>query len=397
MPQFTLLYGARQLLTLRGSEGPRRGSELHDLGVIENGSVLIENGLIRAIGATRRIENLKESRGALEIDVTGSIVMPGLIDAGCHVTYSSSQNEGSSRARRPGNVYADGMELMRACLRHGTVSAMMMASAETADFKSDVAVLRQLTKMGTNPVHAIRVWDLERAPANDAERQEYLVTAAMLSRRRLLDCVQIPSSMLAGGEARKLLPPGIPVALKWTGGDVPLQALLRDVHPRSVLCGNTLSPEDLTALAEWGGVCVFIPSLRAGTDPCSDLRRAADAGCAVALASGYHPLNSPAYSMQMGISLAVVNGNLTPEEAIAAATVNSAWAAGRGNSVGTLERGRVADILVMSVSDYRDITRQFGINNATTVLRQGEVVFNRGSWKRGAHGFGSGEVRSQRL
>jgi imidazolonepropionase len=81
--------------------------------------------------------------------------------------------------------------------------------------------------------------------------------------------------------------------------------------------------------------------------------------------------------MQMALSLAIVRAQLTPEEAISAATVNAAWAAGRGDVSGTLEQGKRADILVMTVPDYRDISRQFGINHVGTVLRQGNIAFNR--------------------
>lgn len=322
--------------------------------------------------------------------------MPGLIDAGCHVTYATADTDPHSRERRPGRVYNDAVELMRACLTHGTVGVVAMASAGSSDFKSDIAVLRQLSKIGTNPVHAVRTWDLPRPPAGEPETREYLLTAEILSRRGLLDGIQVPSTMACrGGE---LLPPGLPVGITWIGAeDIPLESLLRQAQPRSVTCRNPFTKQELEALAEWTGVCVFTPTLRSSSEGASQLRDAADAGCAIALASGYHPLTSLGYSMQMAISLAVLIGNLTTEEAITAATVNSAWAAGRGHSVGTLERGKVADILVMSVPDYRDITRQFGINNATTVLRAGEVVFNRRSWKRGTHASNSGQVRTQHL
>ena len=76
MKRSILIRGARQLLTLQGPSGPRRGEALGSVGLIEDGSVLIVNGLISNIGPTRRVENLAEARAADEINAAGRVVMP---------------------------------------------------------------------------------------------------------------------------------------------------------------------------------------------------------------------------------------------------------------------------------------------------------------------------------
>ncbi|HYZ84226.1 MAG TPA: hypothetical protein VE621_07470, partial [Bryobacteraceae bacterium] len=76
-----LVRGARQLLTLNGPSGPRRGSAMANLGLIEDGAVLIVNGVVASVGPSRRVENLAEARGAAEINATGRVVMPGFVDA----------------------------------------------------------------------------------------------------------------------------------------------------------------------------------------------------------------------------------------------------------------------------------------------------------------------------
>src|SRR5262245_22110359 len=80
-----LIRGARQLLTLHGPPGARRGSALGDVGIIQDGAVLIENGVIREVGPSRRIENIKDARDAHEIDATGRVVMPGFVDSHTHL------------------------------------------------------------------------------------------------------------------------------------------------------------------------------------------------------------------------------------------------------------------------------------------------------------------------
>ena len=89
MSRRLLLRGARQLLTLRGPSGPRRGAALADLGIIENGAVLIEGEHVVQVGPSRRIENLVEAEGAEEIDVSGKVVLPGFVDSHTHLVYGA--------------------------------------------------------------------------------------------------------------------------------------------------------------------------------------------------------------------------------------------------------------------------------------------------------------------
>ena len=76
-----LVRGARQLLTLQGSEHPRRGGSLGELSIVADGAILIRGCAIIEVGTSRRVENLKDARGAREIDATGRVVMPGFVDA----------------------------------------------------------------------------------------------------------------------------------------------------------------------------------------------------------------------------------------------------------------------------------------------------------------------------
>jgi imidazolonepropionase-like amidohydrolase len=85
MRKVTLIRGARQLLTLRGPSGPRRGTELGNLGIIQDGAVLIVDGLVREVGPSRRLENLAAAREADEIDASACVVMPGFVDTGAHL------------------------------------------------------------------------------------------------------------------------------------------------------------------------------------------------------------------------------------------------------------------------------------------------------------------------
>jgi imidazolonepropionase len=89
--------------------------------------------------------------------------------------------------------------------------------------------------------------------------------------------------------------------------------------------------------------------------------------------------------MQLALSLAVTRLGLTPEQAIVAATVNAAHTLGCAASIGTLETGKRADIIIMNTADYHEISSQFGVNNVLMVFREGHIVFNRTRWKAAAN------------
>lgn len=84
------IRGARQLLTLRDAIEPRSGSSLAHLGLIDDGCLLIEGPLISEIGTSRRLANLSKTRTARQIDVAGSIILPGFIDPNIDLLASST-------------------------------------------------------------------------------------------------------------------------------------------------------------------------------------------------------------------------------------------------------------------------------------------------------------------
>jgi imidazolonepropionase len=100
-----------------------------------------------------------------------------------------------------------------------------------------------------------------------------------------------------------------------------------------------------------------------------------EAGAAVALASGFAPDQSPTYNMQTVIALACREMKMTPAEAICAATVNAAYAIGCGDSVGTLEQGRAADLILLNISDYRELPYYFGMNHVHMTMKRGVVIY----------------------
>ena len=103
-------------------------------------------------------------------------------------------------------------------------------------------------------------------------------------------------------------------------------------------------------------------------------REMIDAGLAVVLATDFNPGSSPTPSMPMILSLAATHMKMTPAEAITAATINAAYSLNRGDQLGSLEPGKIADFVIHDCDDYRELAYFFGIEHAWKVYCGGDCI-----------------------
>jgi imidazolonepropionase len=363
----------------------RRGAALNDLGIIPDGSVLIRDGKIVSVGPARRIENLKEARGAIEISAEDSIIMPGFIDPGLHLSlhYKNNGVGVMGKRRKMADFSDESLGLMRACLQHGTLNAQIKANSGTGDLRSDLAVLRQLAEIGDNPVGMVRCWRITEPTASEREKPievDELITT--LAERKLAQFLEVTpdfsetfrQSVWDAATERR-----IKVNLLWPGGPPNvLKEFLSRLNPHTIWCPPALSAQECAMISESGTIAVFSPNGELLDGSGSDsVRRLAALNGALALSSGYDASITPSFNMQMVISLAVLRLRLTVEQAITAATINAAHAVGKADQIGTIECGKRADLVVLSISDYHEIPRRLGINHVAMVIRDGNIVFNR--------------------
>jgi imidazolonepropionase len=106
-------------------------------------------------------------------------------------------------------------------------------------------------------------------------------------------------------------------------------------------------------------------------------RKLIEAGVPVALATDFNPGTCFNLNMQLILSFACTQMRMTPAETITAATINGAYSLGISDRVGSLEEGKQADIVLMDVSDYRELPYFFGINHCVVTVKKGNVVINR--------------------
>lgn len=414
MSQALLVRGARQLLTLRGGSVPRRGAELGDLSIIEDGALVVKDGRIAAVGPARRIENLAIVRGAQELDVRGRVVMPGFVDCHTHLLYGAPRLDDFTM-RLEGKAYEEiaraGGGILSTVKRLRATSAnrlkqqaqrevWRMAECGTTtveaktgyglDSEREQRCLRILQSLDGDPLEVSPTFlGAHAVPPEFAGRPDawidHLVEKVLpaVAARKLARCVDVYCDRNAFhlAQARRYLEAARRLGFEVTmhAGqfqDVGGVALALEMGARSVDHLEHVSRASIALLARSRTAAVLLPGsvLFLGSSRFAPARALIDAGAVVALATDCNPGTSPVWNMQMAVALACTQMRMTPAEAISAATVNGAQVLGVAARTGTLEAGKQADLVVMDVADYREIGYYFGSNLAVMTVKQGRIL-----------------------
>jgi imidazolonepropionase len=413
-----LIAGASQLLTLRG-RGSRRQNSLSQLGIVEDGAVLVRDGLIAAVGPTAKVEKLAAARKAEKIDVAGRVILPGFVDSHTHLVHAASRAEeyelkiqGASYeeiARKGGGILNSAKKLhaatsqqlkqrARAALEvfaaHGTTT-IEAKSGYGLDVASELKILslhkelsaeqpieiastflgahvvplefRSKPKGADEYVKLLTDWLIPEVAANGlAEYCDVFCDRGAFSRAQ-------SKQVLAAGLKHKLIPRLHAEQLTRTG------ATQLAVELGAASCDHLeqVNRTDIRALAKSNTVATLLPGcdFHLGLKQYAPARKLIEAGAIVAVATDYNPGTSPTMSMPMILSLACTQLRLTPAEAIAAATINAAYSLGRHNRVGSLEVGKQADIAVFELEDCREIPYYFGVNTCWLTIKRGQVIY----------------------
>ena len=421
MTRPVLIRGARQLLTLRGAATPRRGAELRELGLIPDGTVLIKDGLIDCVGPTRRVENLAAARGAVEIDATGKVVMPGFVDSHTHLVSGAwrltdyemriAGADYQQIAQAGGGILASiravretpGRSLQRRArswlgemIRTGSTS-IEAKSGYGLDETGELKTLRVYAALDGHAVDIVPTYLGAHAvpPEYQDRAEEYTewvatVALAKVRRRKAARFVDVycERGAFTSRQARRILEAarnlgfGLKIHAEQfsRSGGAKLAVELGAVSADHLEHANS---EDIDLLAHSTTMATLLPGpvFHLGLDRYAPARELIDRGAAVALATDFNPETSPSSNMQTMLALACAGMRMTPAEAITAATINGAHAAGLAGKVGSLEPGKQADVLIFHAGDYREIPYHFGVNLLAMTMKRGEVVYQQAGVK----------------
>jgi imidazolonepropionase len=416
MGESILLTNIRQLVTMAG-QAPRRGRALREVGRVEDGAVLVRDGHIVAAGKRTEVEKDAAARRAQRLDLGGRVVTPGLVDAHTHLIFATSR-AGDYEKRISGASYQEiaktgggilsSVRRLRAAAdeeldrsararlsrmaAHGTTT-VEAKSGYGLDFETEIRTLRLLKTLGRDQKVEIvptflgaHVVPPEYRHEGGADEYVNLLVRLVMPAVVLEGLAEYCDVFIERGaftvkQARRLLAAARALGLKprlhaeqlaRTGG----ARLAVEVEAASVDHLDYVDPGDIRALARSKVACIVLPgcSFHLGLDRYAPARRLIDAGAIVALATDFNPGTSPTLSLPMVMSLACTQMRMTPGEALAACTINAAYSLGRSDRIGSIVRGKDADIAVFDVEDYREIPYYFGVNHCWMTLKRGRVV-----------------------
>ncbi len=422
----TLLRNIRQLLTLRspsGSAGPRRGRELAELGIVEDGAVLVQAGKIVAVGTTRDVLRhawvKRNAKAIKEIDCRNQVVLPGFVDSHTHPVFAGPRLIDFEK-RIAGANYEE------IAAAGGGIRASIRGVRDASRAKLSAAVLRAFEEMasyGTTTIEAKSGYGLDvasemkslEAIRSAAKQFPGTVVATLLGahvvppeyKERPDEYVRVVCEQMIPAVARKGLAKYVDVFCE-RGAFTPEQSerilqAARDhqlgtrahvnqlsevglqrfdaFEPASYDHMDKVSDGDLSRLAKLETVATLLPAANyfLGLRHFPPARKMIDAGVAIALATDYNPGTAPTASMPFVLSVACTQMKLQPAEAIAAATFNGACALRIQDRKGSLEPGKDADLAIFDATDYRELAYWFGMNRCAATmlhgyLRQGQTI-----------------------
>lgn len=415
-----LIHNLSQLLTLAG--GPQRGSELGRLNVISNGAVLVHGETIAAVGAADDL--LAAYPHEERFDAGGGAALPGFVDPHTHViwagdraaefemrlegkTYLEILAAGGGILSTVTNTRAAGLEELKAQTR-SRMQAMFRCGTTTAEAKtgygleaaSELLQMQALLELdGEGPLELAPTYLGAHAIApeykDDPDGYTDLLCRQMLpelrrwwdihAAARPLPFVDIfcETGAFSLAQSRRVLASaqalGFPLKIHADEFDnLGGASLAAELGAASADHLVKTSEKDIAALAHSDTVAVALPCTPFGLAQAqyTPARQILAAGGLLALASDINPGTAWCENMQFVIALACRYLKLTPAQAVAAATINAAAAIRRSDRIGSLEPGKQADLIVLSVADYRHLAYRFGGNLVKYVIKKGKVFTN---------------------
>lgn len=394
---------AKQLVTVAGNAGARRGAELRALDIINDGAVAIRDGGIEWVGPTDELPD----RSAPAFDASGKVVLPGFVDSHTHSVFAHTRAD-EFEWRIEGTPY---MEILA---RGGGILSSVKAVREAP--RLSVRFADRFLEYGTTTIEAKSGYGLDlesearMLEAIHAERKlevvpTYLGAHALPpefreNRTAFIDSVISDLSSIRAKNLAEFcdafVEPGVFTIeegrrifqhAKSLGMHVKMHAdefessggaaLAVEIGATSADHLGAITDADIQRIAGSGVVATLLPStlFMLGHQHYAPARKLIEAGAAVALATDFNPGTSPTLNMQFVLSLACTQMRMTPAEAIVAATINGAVAVRRQDRLGSIERGKQADISVYEVGDYREIPYFAAVNFCTATFKRGELVY----------------------
>src|SRR5437773_3569727 len=402
---------ASQLVTLAGPRRPRIGAEMSDLAIIRDGGMLIRNGEIDIVGLSDKIE--KKAGDAEIIDAVRRVVLPGFVDAHTHLVFAGNRLDDFER-RTHGETYeqiatagggiwstvektraASNVDLFAQAKKHA--QSFLRCGTTTVEAKSgygltvedELKILRVIRRLNQEtPLEIVSTFLGAHAVPREMHADGYVncVIQEMLPRvvsEKLAEFCDVfcEQGYFDVEESREILSAAKELGIKLrihadqltNFGGAKLAAELKATTADHL---EKTDEHGIAAMKTAGVQPVLLPgSVYALGSTCYPrAREMIDAGLAVVIATDFNPGSSPTPSMAMILSLACTQMKMSPSEAITASTINSAYSLSRGDKIGSLEIGKLANFSILDWDDYRAIAYWFGFPQTHSVYVRGRKI-----------------------
>lgn len=412
-----VIANANEVVTLRGtSNKPQVREKMSNLGILEDGAVAVKDERIVAVGTTKEVLN-KLEKGFEIIDASGKLVTPGLIDPHVHLIFAGSREEELEQMAVKGIPYLEikarkgGMpttlrktseatnkellkrttQILDTMLIHGTTTIEAKSGYEMT-FLGEIRQLEIIKTLNrTHPIELIPTFLAQGIPYEYENKVDQLTDEIVeewipeIAKRKLAEYCDVfcEKGYFNVDQSRRILEIGkkhgmrLRVHADWLvhSGGAKLGAELGVVSADHLI----FTPmEDIEALARGGTTGIFLPT----TPFCylgvyAKAREIIERGLPVALGTDLSAANM-CESMQMMMTIAVLQMKMTTEETLVASTINAAHSIERAHEIGSLEEGKKADIVIFDAPNHKYFPYHYGINLAEKVFKKGKLVAENG-------------------
>jgi imidazolonepropionase len=411
-----IIKNASQLVTCSGFKA-KHGKEMSELHIIEDGTVVIESGVISVVGRSADVLTGFKESGFEVIDAADKAVLPGFVDSHTHLVFGGYRAEEFSWRLRGDNymeimkrgggiinsVEATRKATMETLIESGIkrLNSMLSFGVTTVEGKSGYGLdrnteIKQLEVMqALNKIHPVDVVSTflgaHAVPkAYQSREDEFIdfmikdVLPEVVERNLAEFCdVFCEKNIFSVDQSRKLLQKATEMGLKLKIhadeivqlGGAELAAELGAVSADHLL---QASDKGIRDIAETGVVATLLPATAFSLkEPYARGRYMIDQDCAVALATDLNPGSCFSESIPLIIALATLYMNISTEEAVTALTLNGAAALDRADRIGSINEGKLGDLIVLEFPSYKYLPYHMGVSTVEKVIKKGILVFDK--------------------
>ena len=412
----TLIVHASELATCAGG-GPKRGAGMKDIGLIRDGAVLIEDGMVVKTGTTQDLTTeLKHAADLDVLDASGKTVLPGFVDSHTHFIFGGYRADEfgwrlkgdsyMSIMERGGGINATvtktreasldelkeaGMDRLKTMLAFG-VTTVEGKSGYGLDKETEIRQLQAMKELEVmQPVEIVRTFLGPHSvlPEYKGKEREFLdlMLKEVMPQVRELDLAEFADifteqNVFSIEDSRYYLREAAQMGFRLkihademvSLGGAQLAAETGCISADHLL---KASEKGIRALAQSETIATLLPATAfCLKEEFAPARKMIEAGCAVALASDLNPGSCFTNSIPLLMALGCIYMHMSIEEVITALTINGAAALGRQDRIGSLEPGKQADLVILKFPSIQFIPYHTAINLVETVIKKGKIVLS---------------------